>query len=132
MALSRGHWRLQRMEDNYRRCFLLLFSLLNPTVMGRCLVELMRGLSASAKALLGSCLISAGTFILFAWQGKVFFRDYLQVGLAFFHIFSGILVLLIGVRSALHRTNALNEVMKGSPEAITGSTAMPIMSGTAA
>lgn len=119
------------MEDFYLRSFLLFFSLFNPFLMSIYLLELIRGLPTStfAYVLLRGSVISGCVFMVFAWQGEAFFRDYLQVRFASFQIFGGIVFLIIGLRYVFQGADAINDLMKGTPETIAGSIAMPIMIG---
>lgn len=119
------------MEDFYLRSFLLFFSLFNPFLMSIYLLELIRGLPTStfAYVLLRGSVISGCVFMVFSWQGEAFFRDYLQVRFASFQIFGGIVFLLIGLRYVFQGADAINDLMKGTPETIAGSIAMPIMIG---
>ncbi len=117
--------------EPYLRSFLLFFALFNPFLMSIYLLELIRGLSTAtfARVLTRGSLISACVFVLFAWGGENFFRDYLQVRFASFQIFGGIVFLLIGLRFVFHGAGAISDLMRGTPETIAGSIAMPIMIG---
>lgn len=117
--------------EPYLRSFLLFFALFNPFLMSIYLLELIRALSTAtfARVLTRGSTISACVFILFAWGGEAFFRDYLQVRFASFQIFGGIVFLLIGLRYVFAGAGAINDLMRGTPETIAGSIAMPIMIG---
>jgi multiple antibiotic resistance protein len=117
--------------DEHLRSFALFFSLFNPFLMSIYLLDLIRGLSTPifARVLIRGSLISATVFVLFAWGGEAFFRDYLQVRFASFQIFGGIVFLLIGLRYVFSGAGAI-ESMRGTPEeAMAGAIAMPIMIG---
>lgn len=117
--------------DSYLRSFLLFFALFNPFLMSIYLLDLIRGLPTPtfANVLIRGSLISACVFTLFAWGGEAFFRDYLQVRFASFQIFGGIVFLVIGLRYVFSGAGAINDLMRGTPDAIAGSIAMPIMIG---
>jgi len=118
------------MEDPYLRSFALFFALFNPFLMSIYLLDLIRGLPTRvfSGALIRGSLISATVFILFAWGGEAFFRDYLQVRFASFQIFGGIIFLLIGLRYVFSGAHAITS-MRDNPSAMAGSIAMPIMIG---
>jgi len=110
--------------------FLLLFALLNPFLMSIYLLDLITDLSARdfLRVLARGALISAGVFSLFAWSGDAIFSDYLRVRFASFQVFGGIVFLLIGVRFVFSGADAMR-LMRGRPEHIAGSIAMPFMIG---
>jgi small neutral amino acid transporter SnatA (MarC family) len=117
--------------DPYLRSFLLFFALFNPFLMSIYLLDLIRGLPTTAfsRVLIRGSIISTCVFILFAWGGETFFRDYLQVRFASFQIFGGIVFLLIGLRYVFVGAGAIPDLMASSPDKIAGSIAMPIMIG---
>lgn len=120
------------MNEAYLRSFLLFFALFNPFLMSIYLLSLIRGLSTAsfARVLIRGSMISASVFLLFAWGGESFFRDYLQVRFASFQIFGGIVFLMIGLRFVFSGAGAINnDLTRDSPDAIAGSIAMPIMIG---
>ncbi len=117
--------------EPYLRSFLLFFALFNPFLMSIYLLDLIRGLPTQTfvRVLIRGSLISACVFTLFSWGGETFFRDYLQVRFASFQIFGGIVFLLIGLRYVFSGAGAINDLMRGTPDTIAGSIAMPIMIG---
>lgn len=117
--------------EPYLRSFLLFFALFNPFLMSIYLLDLIRGLPTPtfARVLIRGSVISTCVFVLFAWGGETFFRDYLQVRFASFQIFGGIVFLVIGLRYVFSGAGAIDGLMKGSPDTIAGSIAMPIMIG---
>jgi multiple antibiotic resistance protein len=117
--------------EQYLRSFLLFFALFNPFLMSIYLIGLIRGLPTAnfARVLIRGSLISGCVFVLFAWGGETFFRDYLQVRFASFQIFGGIVFLMIGLRFVFSGAGAMDDLMSGSPSAIATSIAMPIMIG---
>ena len=118
------------MEEAYLRSFALFFALFNPFLMSIYLLDLIRGLPTPtfARVLIRGSVISACVFVLFAWGGEAFFRDYLQVRFASFQIFGGIVFLLIGLRYVFSGAAAI-ESLRDNPTAMAGSIAMPIMIG---
>jgi multiple antibiotic resistance protein len=119
------------MMEPYLRSYLLFFALFNPFLMSIYLLDLIRGLPTPtfARVLIRGSVISTCVFILFAWGGETFFRDYLQVRFASFQIFGGIVFLMIGLRYVFSGAQAMNTFTSGSPDTIAGSIAMPIMIG---
>jgi small neutral amino acid transporter SnatA (MarC family) len=119
------------MMEPYLRSFLLFFALFNPFLMSIYLLELIRGLPTKTfvRVLARGSLISTCVFILFAWGGETFFRDYLQVRFASFQIFGGIVFLMIGLRYVFAGADAITGLMTGTTDKIAGSIAMPIMIG---
>ena len=67
-------------------------------------------------------------FIGFAATGDAFFSNLLQVRFASFQIFGGVIFLVIGVRYVLQGPEAI-EQLRGEPEHVAGSIAMPFMIG---
>ncbi|MES2026473.1 MAG: MarC family protein [Pseudomonadota bacterium] len=116
--------------ETYLRSFALFFALFNPFLMSIYLLDLIRGLPTPtfARVLIRGSLISACVFVLFAWGGEAFFRDYLQVRFASFQIFGGIIFLMIGLRYVFSGAHAI-ESLRDNPTAMAGSIAMPIMIG---
>jgi len=110
--------------------FLLLFALLNPFLMSIYLIDLITDLQMRvfARVLARGALISGVVFILFAWGGDAIFSQYLQVRFASFQVFGGIIFLLIGVRFVFSGADAMR-VVRGQPEHLAGSIAMPFMIG---
>ena len=110
--------------------FVLLFALLNPFLMSIYLLDLITDLPAKdfARVLARGALISAGVFSLFAWGGDAIFSDYLRVRFASFQVFGGIVFLLIGVRFVFSGADSMR-LMRGRPEHVAGSIAMPFMIG---
>jgi multiple antibiotic resistance protein len=119
------------MSEPYLRAFLLFFALFNPFLMSIYLLGLIRGLPTRdfARVLIRGSVISVCVFILFAWAGEAFFRDYLQVRFASFQIFGGIVFLMIGLRYVFSGAGAMDNMIQDTPDTIAGSIAMPIMIG---
>jgi small neutral amino acid transporter SnatA (MarC family) len=109
---------------------LLMFALLNPFLMSVYLLDLITDLPRAVfvRVLVRGALISAVVFSVFAWGGDAVFSDVLQVRFASFQVFGGIIFLTIGVRFVFSGADAMRAV-RGQPEHIAGSIAMPLMIG---
>lgn len=109
---------------------MLLFMLLNPFLMSVYLLDLIQSLDPPtfARVLIRGALISGSVFIFFAWLGDVVFRDVLHVRFGSFLIFGGVVFLIIGVRFVFQGNEALHS-LRGSPEHVAGSVALPFMIG---
>jgi small neutral amino acid transporter SnatA (MarC family) len=80
------------------------------------------------RVLVRGTLISAVVFSLFAWGGDAIFSQYLRVRFASFQVFGGVIFLLIGIRFVFSGADALRSI-RGQPEHLAGSIAMPFMIG---
>jgi small neutral amino acid transporter SnatA (MarC family) len=78
--------------------------------------------------LVRGALISAVVFSIFAWGGDAIFSEYLKVRFASFQVFGGVIFLLIGIRFVFSGAEAMRGV-RGQPEHLAGSVAMPFMIG---
>lgn len=116
--------------ESHAASFLLLFALLNPFLMSIYLIDLITdlGIKMFVQVLARGALISAIVFTLFAWGGDAIFSQYLQVRFASFQVFGGAIFLLIGVRFVFSGADAMRAI-RGRPEHIAGSIAMPFMIG---
>lgn len=116
--------------EAYTKSFLLLFTLLNPFLMGIYLLDLIHELETRtfARVLARGTLIAGLTFAFFAWTGDTLFSRYLQVHFASFQVFGGVVFLLIGIRFVFEGVGAIRR-LRGSPEHVAGSIAMPFMIG---
>ena len=108
----------------------LLAVLLNPFLMSIYLLDMIESLDPATfgRTVARGSLIASIAFALFALGGDAIFSDVLQVRFASFLIFGGILFLLIGLRLAQSGPRALGE-LRGPPEHLAGSVAMPFMIG---
>jgi len=108
----------------------LLVVLLNPFLLSIYLVDLVAALEPGQfrRVLARAALISAVVFSLFAVAGDAVFTDVLQVRVAAFQLFGGIIFLIIGVRFVLAGPTVIRE-LRGDPEHVAGSIAMPFMIG---
>lgn len=116
--------------NDYLRSGALLFALLNPFLLSIYLIDLITDLPYRVfiRVLTRGALISTSVFIGFAWGGEAIFSQFLQVRFASFQIFGGIVFLLIGVRFVFMGAEAIRS-MRGAPEHLAGSIAMPFMIG---
>ncbi len=81
-----------------------------------------------SKALIQGCLIAFIVFILFALGGESIFSRYLNVRFESFQIFGGLIFLVIGYRYVFQGAETIGE-MRGAPEHLAGTIAMPFMIG---
>ena len=118
------------LSEPYVASLLLFLALLNPFMMSVYLIDLITDLPRAVfvRVLARGALISGAVFALFAWSGDAIFSDVLQVRFASFQIFGGIIFQLIGVRLVITGADAMR-AMRGQPEHIAGSIAMPFMIG---
>lgn len=109
---------------------MVLVVLLNPFLMSVYLLDLIEMLDDATftRILMRGAAIASSVFCLFAVCGDAVFRDVLQVRFASFLIFGGLLFLAIGLRFAQQGPAALTQ-LRGKPEHLAGSIAMPFMVG---
>ena len=109
---------------------LLLFVLLNPFLMSIYLLDLIQDLEGRTfrRVLVRGTLISFCVFSVFAVTGDRLFADVLHVRFAAFLLFGGIVLLIVGIRYILVGSTAIRD-LRGNPEHIAGSIAMPFMIG---
>lgn len=110
--------------------FALFFSLLNPFLMSIYMLGIIRNSDARTfnMALIQGSLISFIVFIIFAKTGEAFFNDILHVRFESFQIFGGIIFLVIGYRYVFEGAGTIG-VMRGAPNHLAGTIAMPFMIG---
>ena len=118
------------MLTSYLHAFALFFSLLNPFLMSIYMIGMIRNSEAKVfnKALIQGCLIAFVVFVLFAWGGETIFSKYLNVRFEAFQIFGGLIFLVIGYRYVFQGADTIGE-MRGAPEHLAGTIAMPFMIG---
>lgn len=116
--------------DQIIRSAALLFVLLNPFLLSVYLLDMFRRLEAKtfASVMLRGATISTAVFLLFGWLGESIFRDVLQVRFASFLVFGGVIFLLVGIRFVFQGPEAV-ELLRGEPQHIAASVAMPFMIG---
>ncbi len=108
----------------------LLLVLLNPFLLTIYLLEIIRTLEGPEFrfVLIRASMISGVVFALFAITGDTIFSRILQVRFASFEMFGGVIFLLIGVRYVMSGPSAITQ-LRGRPEHVAGSIAMPFMIG---
>lgn len=108
----------------------LLIVLLNPFLMSIYLLDLIESLDSKTfvSTLVRGVVIATVVFAMFAIGGDAIFSDLFQVRFASFLIFGGIVFVVIGLRFIQAGPQALSE-LRGDPEHIAGSIAMPFMIG---
>ncbi len=118
------------MSSSYLSTFILFFSLLNPFLMSIYMIGLIRHTETKVfnKALIQGSLIAYVVFLLFAWGGEAIFNQYLNVRFESFQIFGGLIFLVIGYRYVFQGADTIGE-MRGAPEHLAGTVAMPFMIG---
>lgn len=108
----------------------LMAVLFNPFLMSGYLHELMAELKfrVFAGVLLRAFAISGVVFFVFALVGESLFQDALKVRFSAFLIFGGLLFLVIALRYMVSGAKMI-EALRGPPEHLAGSLAMPFMIG---
>ena len=108
----------------------LLIVLLNPFLLSIYLLDLIEGLENRVfnATLVRGATIATSVFILFAAGGDAIFSEVLQVRFASFLVFGGVLFLIIAIRFMQTGPDAFQQ-LRGKPEHIAGSIAMPFMVG---
>ncbi|HSN84741.1 MAG TPA: MarC family protein [Polyangiales bacterium] len=116
--------------DAFVRSTTLLVVLLNPFLMSIYLIDLIESLDDKTffSTLVRGVVIATTVFCLFAVGGDAIFSELFQVRFASFLIFGGIVFIVIGLRFIQVGPEALSE-LRGHPEHIAGSIAMPFMIG---
>ncbi len=118
------------MPEEFYKSFILMFVLLNPFSLSVYLLDLVRDLNIKefSSVLIRASFISGAAYITFALTGDAIFKDLLQVRFAAFLLFGGIVFLILGLRYVFNGSEALVE-LRGSPEHLAGSVALPFMIG---
>ena len=108
----------------------LLLILLNPFLVIVYVMELVQDLNQQTfnRILFRGGVIASGVFTLFALVGDALFTKYLHAEFASFQIFGGIVFLIVGINFML-KGNAAIEALRGPPEYLAGSIAMPLLIG---
>ncbi|REH40279.1 small neutral amino acid transporter SnatA (MarC family) [Paraperlucidibaca baekdonensis] len=112
--------------------FLFFLALLNPFLLSLYLIDLMVQMPGRqfARVLTRGVIMGGIVFSLFAFTGEGIFTDLLHVQFASFQIFGGILFLMVGIRFFFQGVSALSG-LRGDPEHVAGSIAMPFLIGPA-
>jgi len=118
--------------DDFVNSIALLLILLNPFLLIVYLMELVQDLDLKlfSSVLIRGGLIASVIHITFALLGDAAFSKYLRAEFASFQIFGGIVFLIVGINFMLKGNMAI-EALRGPPEHIAGSIAMPILVGPA-
>jgi len=108
----------------------LLLILLNPFLLIVYLLDLVQELGRKefSQIVIRAGIISSCVFFVFAIVGDAIFTTLLQAHFESFQIFGGIIFLLIGIQFVFSGHQAMTK-MRGAPEHIAGSIALPIMIG---
>ncbi len=115
---------------NALRAVGLLVMLLNPFLLIVYLVDIVQKVNTRlfARILIRAGFISSAVFVLFAIGGDFIFNFLLQAKFESLQIFGGVILLIIGIQFVFKGNSAI-EGLRGDPEHIAGSLAMPIMIG---
>jgi small neutral amino acid transporter SnatA (MarC family) len=118
------------MLEQFLNSSTLLFVILNPFMLSIYLWDLIQDLDSSVfrRVLVRGAMISVVVFVGFAVTGDAVFQDVLQVRFASFLIFGGVVFAIIGLQFVFKGPESLRG-MRGPPEHIAGSIAMPFMIG---
>lgn len=118
------------MDTSFFKSMLLLLILLNPFLLIVYLLDLVQDLERKefSRVLVRAGMISSGVFFVFALAGDTIFTTLLQAHFESFQIFGGIIFLLIGIQFVFSGHHAMTKI-RGAPEHIAGSIALPIMIG---
>lgn len=116
--------------ETFIKSGMLLFVLLNPFMMSIYLIDLIQELPQRVftAVVARGAAISSIVFIVFALLGDRIFTDLIQARFASFLIFGGLIFLVIGVRFVFNGSETLKG-LRGNPEHLGGSIAMPFMIG---
>lgn len=108
----------------------LMVVLLNPFLMSLYLADLIDELDNRqfTRVLTRGAIIATTVFVVFALTGDAFFSKVLQVRFASFLIFGGVIFLVIALRYFSVGAEALRG-LRGDPQFLEGSVAMPFMIG---
>jgi len=125
------HW-WRTMSDSLLSSAMFLLVLLNPFLLVLYLLDLIQEypFASFRNVLLRAAFVAGTVFFVFAAAGDIIFRSILQVNFASFQVFGGIIFLAIGYQFMFQGTDALKG-LRGKPEFVAGSIAMPVMIGPA-
>lgn len=116
----------------FSQALIFFFALLNPFLLSLYLLDIIVRLDARVflRVLVRGVVIGGLVFSLFVLSGDALFSRLLHVDFAAFQIFGGMLFLLVGIRFFFEGHEALG-VLRGEPEHLAGSIAMPFLIGPA-
>ena len=108
----------------------LLLILLNPFLVIVYVMELVEELNQKTfnRVLMRGGIIATGVFSVFALLGDALFSEFLHAEFASFQIFGGVVFLIVGINFML-KGNVAIEALRGPPEYMAGSIAMPLLIG---
>lgn len=117
---------------SFPQAFVFFLALLNPFLLSLYLLELIVRLQPGVftRVLTRGVIIGGAVFSLFALTGDAIFAAVLQVDFSSFQIFGGILFLLVGINFFFNGPQAIG-LLRGEPEHLAGSIAMPFLIGPA-
>lgn len=117
---------------SFTQALVFFFGLLNPFLLSLYLLEFIVTLPAPtfARVLVRGVIIGGAVFSVFAVTGDALFTKLLQVQFSSFQIFGGIVFLLVGIDFFFNGPKAIGGV-RGEPEHLAGSIAMPFLIGPA-
>ena len=115
---------------SYVSSSMLLLVILNPFALSVYLFEVLRQhpTRVVAAMLLRACLIAGAVLGAFAVGGEKLLTDLLQVRFFAFQIFGGIVFLIIGLKFILGGADTVG-LLRGEPEKLAGTVAMPFLIG---
>lgn len=121
---------MEPLFDTFMRSTTLLVVLLNPFLMSIYLIDLIESLDDHTflSTLTRGVVIATVVFCLFAVGGDAIFANVFQVRFASFLAFGGIVFIVISLRFIQVGPQAISE-LRGDPQHIAGSIAMPFMIG---
>ena len=116
----------------FSQALVFFFALLNPFLLSLYLMELITRFEFKLflRILTRGVIIAWMVFSGFALTGDALFSKMLHVDFSSFQIFGGILFLIVGVRFFFEGPQAIG-VLRGEPEHLAGSIAMPFFIGPA-
>lgn len=108
----------------------LMLVLFNPFLLSIYLLDIFKELDVRLfrRVIVRAFLMSGCVFVFFSWAGDAIFSYVLQVRFASFLIFGGIVFLLIALRYMVSGASMIG-TLRGRPEHLAGSIAMPFMIG---
>jgi small neutral amino acid transporter SnatA (MarC family) len=109
---------------------LLLFVMLNPFLLSIYLRDLFEDLDRKVfnRVMVRASIIAGAVFLLFAGVGDRIFSDLMGVRFAAFQIFGGVVFGIIGLGYVFRGPETLRQ-LRGKPEHLAGSVAMPVLIG---
>ena len=123
---------LRNVLMTFSQALVFFFALLNPFLLSLYLMAIITRFEF--KVFIGiltrGVIIAGMIFSMFALTGDAIFSKMLHVDFSSFQIFGGILFLIVGIRFFFEGPEAIG-VLRGEPEHLAGSIAMPFLVGPA-